>query len=160
MILFFPMNKMKIKTKDLKSPWITKGIKKSSKKKQRLYSKFLKKRNEKTKKEYQDYKKLFESIKKRSKKLYFSKLILKYKNNIKKTWQVIKEAIGKEKYKQQNLLKKILVDKKSITETESIAESLINILLRLVQNWEKILVHQLKGLMSILRNMALPSQKK
>ena len=49
---------MKIKTKDLESPWITKGIKKYSKKKQRLYSKFLKKRNEKTKKEYQDYKKL------------------------------------------------------------------------------------------------------
>ena len=94
MILFFPINKIKIKTKDLESPWITK-----SKKKQRLYSK-LKKRNEKTKKEYEDYKKLFESIKKRSKKLYFSKLILKYKNNIKKTWQVIKEAIGKEKYKQ------------------------------------------------------------
>ena len=87
-----------------------------------MYLKFLKKRNEKKKKEYQDYKKLFESIKKRSKKLYFSKLILKYKNNINKTWQVIKEAIGKEKCKQQNLPKKILVDKISITETESIAE--------------------------------------
>ena len=84
---------MKIKTKDLESPWITKGIKKSSKKKQRLYLKFLKKRNEKTKKEHQDYEKLFESIKKRSKKLYFSKLILKYKNNIKKTWQVINSLI-------------------------------------------------------------------
>ena len=73
--------------------------------------------------------KCFESIKKRSKKLYFSKLILKYKNNIKKTWQVIKEAIGKEKYK-QDLPKKIL---------ESIAES-FNILLKLVQNWQKILI--------------------
>ena len=30
---FFPTNAMKIKTKDLESPWITKGIKKSSKKK-------------------------------------------------------------------------------------------------------------------------------
>ena len=50
---FFPINKMKIKTKDLESPWITKGIKKSSKKKQLLYSKFKKKKkNEKTKKEY------------------------------------------------------------------------------------------------------------
>ena len=47
---FFPMNKLKIKTKDLESPGITKGIKKSSKKKQRLYIKFLKKRNAKTKK--------------------------------------------------------------------------------------------------------------
>ena len=52
----------------------------------------------------------------------FSKLILKCKNNIKKNLQVFKEAIGKEKYKQQTLPKKILVDKKSITETESIAE--------------------------------------
>ena len=41
---FFPMNKKKIKTKDLESPWITKEIKKSSKKKQRVYSKFLKKK--------------------------------------------------------------------------------------------------------------------
>ena len=39
------MNKMKIKTKDLESPLITKGIKKSSKKKERLYSK-LKRKNE------------------------------------------------------------------------------------------------------------------
>ena len=46
----FPMNKMKIKTKNLKSPWITKRMKKSSTKKQLLYSKFFKKTNEKTKK--------------------------------------------------------------------------------------------------------------
>ena len=75
----------------------------------------------KQKKEYQDYKKLFEIIKKRSKKWHFSKLILEYKHNVKTSWQVIKEAKGKEKYKQQNLFKKILVDKKSITETESVA---------------------------------------
>ena len=68
--------------------------------------KIKKKEMKKRKKEYKKaksykklYKKLFESMKKRSKKLYFFKLILKYKNNIKKTWQVIKEAIGKEKYK-------------------------------------------------------------
>ena len=115
---------MKIKTKDLESPCITKGIKKSSEKKQCLYSKFFKKLNEKTKKEYQDYKKLFEYIKKRSKKSHFSKVILKYKNNIKKTWQVIKEAIGQEQYKQnlkQNLLLKVL----------------INVLLKLVQIGKK-----------------------
>ena len=53
------MNKMKIKTKDLESPWIIKGIKKSSKKKQRLYLKSKKKKKKKTKKEYQMYKKLF-----------------------------------------------------------------------------------------------------
>ena len=44
------MNKVKIKTKDLESPWITRGIKKSSKKKQLLYSKFFKKEMKKRKK--------------------------------------------------------------------------------------------------------------
>ena len=87
---------MKIKTKDLQSPGVAKGIKKSSKKKQRLYSKFFTKKEMKKRKK-NIYNTLFEPIKKRSTKLYFSKLILKYKNNIKKTWQVIKEAIGKEK---------------------------------------------------------------
>ena len=44
------MNKMKIKTKDLESPWITKGKKKPSKKKRRLYSKLKKKEMKKRKK--------------------------------------------------------------------------------------------------------------
>ena len=57
------------------------------------------------------------------KKIFFFKLILKHKNNINKTWQVIKEVIGKEKCKQQNLPKKILVDKRIITETKSVAEN-------------------------------------
>ena len=61
----FPIRKIKIKAKDLESPWITNGIKKSSKKKQRLYQKFLKTRTEKNESEYKNYKKLFKSVKKR-----------------------------------------------------------------------------------------------
>ena len=45
--------------------------------------KFFKKEMKK-KKEYEDYKKFLESIKKRSKKLYSSKLILKHKITSKK----------------------------------------------------------------------------
>ena len=37
----FPLQKIKIKRKSLDSPWITKGIRKSSRKKQHLYEKFL-----------------------------------------------------------------------------------------------------------------------
>ena len=80
----FPLKKIKLKTKDLKSPWIIAGIQKSSKRKQRFYTKFLKNRNQKNETECKNYKKLFEFIKRRSKKLYFSKLTLKYKSNIKK----------------------------------------------------------------------------
>ena len=36
-----------VKANNLQSPWITNGIEKLSKRKQRLYNKFLKNRNEK-----------------------------------------------------------------------------------------------------------------
>ena len=76
----FPRKKIKLKLKDIQSPWITSGIKKSSKLKQRLYDKFLKTRNQKSELEYKNYKNLFETIKKSSKKLHYSKLIMKYKD--------------------------------------------------------------------------------
>ena len=62
----FPVKVIEIKTKNLLGPWITKGIKKSSKRKQKLYEKFLKKKSPKNEKEYKDYKQLFEKIKKDS----------------------------------------------------------------------------------------------
>ena len=43
---FFPKKKTKVKSKNIQSPWIIAGIKKSSKRKQRLYEKFLKCRSE------------------------------------------------------------------------------------------------------------------
>ena len=81
---YFTEKKIKLKNKDLQSPWITEGIRRTPKHKQRLYKKFLKNQNEKNELEYKNYKHLFEAVKKHSKKLHFSKLILRYKNNIKK----------------------------------------------------------------------------
>ena len=120
--IYFPTKIIKVKNKDLNSPWITKGIKKSSKRKQRLYEKFLKNRTEKPELAYKTYKRLFESIKKHSKKLHLSNPILKYKNNIKKPWEVIKESIGKRNCHDQNFPKKIVVDGKDITDEELIAK--------------------------------------
>ena len=94
---YFRKKQIKLKSKDLQSSWMTNGIKRSSKGKQRLYEKFLKNRNEKIEFKYKTYKKFFESIKKLPKKSHFSNLNLKSKHNIKKTWEVIKESIGKRK---------------------------------------------------------------
>ena len=81
---------IKLKTKDIQNSWITTGIKKSSKHKQRLYEKFLKTRCKKAENAYKNYKNLFEQIKKRAKRLHFSNLIIKYKNNIKMAWSCYK----------------------------------------------------------------------
>ena len=52
----FPKKKIELKPQKYNNPWINKGIKKSSKRKQKLYEKFLKNRNEKNKKLYKSYK--------------------------------------------------------------------------------------------------------
>ena len=72
--IFFPKIKVRRKTKSLHSPWITKGIlkRKSSKRKQKLYEKYPKRRSASTETAYKLYKHLSESIKRRFKtKLLF-----------------------------------------------------------------------------------------
>ena len=66
---------------------------------------------------YKNYKQLFETIK----KVHFSNLITQYKYNIKKTWALIREAIGTEEMK-QNFPKNICIGNKEITDLKTIAE--------------------------------------
>ena len=89
--------KIKIKLKPQKHfrPRITLGIRKSSKRKQRLNEKFLKTRNAKSEAEYKAYKNMFEIIKRKYKGNYYSQKIPEYKNNAKKTWNITKEVLGK-----------------------------------------------------------------
>ena len=63
---------------------MTKSLVKSSKKQQRLYKHFLKNRNPEKELNYKQYKTLFESLKKKPKKNYYSDLIDSNKCNIKK----------------------------------------------------------------------------
>ena len=73
-----------VKSKTLKNPWITKGILKFSKTKQRLYDKLLKSKTYEHEISYKSYHKLFESIKQRAKSQYYSKMILHTKITYKK----------------------------------------------------------------------------
>ena len=60
----FPERKIEIKAKNLVSLWITRGLRKSSRKKQRLYEKFLKERNSKDEEAYKMHKIFSEILKK------------------------------------------------------------------------------------------------
>ena len=64
---------------------MSKGLVKSSKKKQRLYEKFLKNGNPEKELNYKQYITLFEPLKKKSTKNYYTDLIDSHKYNIKKT---------------------------------------------------------------------------
>ena len=110
-----------VKSKTLKKPWITKGILKSSKTKQRLYDKFLKSKSYEH--QIKNYPKLFESIKQTTKSQYYSKIILHYKDNVKITWQIIKEVIGKDKLVNNLLPKHLIFNDRNIFDQKIVANS-------------------------------------
>ena len=76
----------------LNTPWITKGLRKSSKRKQRLYEKFLKNANNTKRKNIKKHTKICP----RKLKNMLRKTIIKVKSN---TWKMMKEIICKKKCK-------------------------------------------------------------
>ena len=70
---------------------------------------------------YKSYKNLFEGLKKKAKKKYYSEKISKYKHDAKKTWSIMKELIGKIKLKSSNLPRRITVNEVDIFDKRKIA---------------------------------------
>ena len=62
--LAFPLKTVSVKRKTLQNPWMTKGLLKSSERKQKLYEKFVRKRSPRNENIYKAYKSLFGSLKK------------------------------------------------------------------------------------------------
>ena len=75
--LAFRLKTFSVKRKTLENPWMTKGLLKSSKRKQKLYEKFVNKRSPRNEKIYKAYKSLFESLKKKSEKNYYTRRLEK-----------------------------------------------------------------------------------
>ena len=94
----FPKVKINIKTKSLLSPWMTKGLLKS----------------------------IFKQIKNKSKKNYYQNLLIKYQNNIKKTWDIIKEVIGKTKLKSNILPRRLIINSIETYDKKIIANEFNN----------------------------------
>ena len=118
--LAFPLKTFSVKRKTLQNPWMTKGLLKSSKRKQKLHEKFVKKspRNENI---YKAYKSLFESLKKKSKKNYYTRRLENYQKDIKKSWDVIKEIIGGAKSTKDIFPKRMIIDDQEISDQGKIA---------------------------------------
>jgi len=109
----FPQVEKIIKLKTALSPWMTTGLLKSSKKKQKLYEKFLKHKTYKNEVKYKNYKNKFEKIKKQSKKLYYSRLVQNADGDAKQTWKIMKEIIGKSKSSHIDSPKRLLLEDKT-----------------------------------------------
>ena len=102
---------------------MTKDLVKSSKKKQRLCEKFLKNRNPEKELNYKQNKTLFESLKKKSKKNYYSDLIDSHKYNIKKMWNIMKEIIENKRVTNAHLPNFITVKNREIFDKKETAKA-------------------------------------
>ena len=81
--------KNKRNTSNQKIPWVTKGILKSRKTKNKLYKKFIKNPNERNELIYKTYRNKFNKIKNAAKKYYYNKEFNEHKGNLKYSWKLI-----------------------------------------------------------------------
>ena len=127
----FPKIKLKIKSNNKANPWTTRGIAKSSKRKQKLYEKFLKNCSIQNEKIYKDYRKIFQTITMKSKRKYYSEKLLQFQGDAKKTWRIMKEVIGKSKLIHSTLPRKIVINKNVIFEEKHITNAFNNFFLNI-----------------------------
>ena len=80
------------------------------------------------------YKTLFESLKNKSKKNYYSDIIDSYKYDIKKTWDIIKEIIGNKRVTNDSLSNFITVKNIEIFDKKEVAETFNNYFVNSVPN--------------------------
>ena len=85
---------VRTKYKKVKNPWITKGILKSIKTRNKLYKKSLKKMSDENCSKYKIYRNKLTSIIRISRKLHYSNKIDMNKTSNASIWQIVKDMIG------------------------------------------------------------------
>ena len=119
-----PVKETKVKNKELINPWMSPNLIKCSKRKQVLYNKFLKTRSPTDEVKYKNYKNLFQKLIKKAKITYYSNQLDIYKNNSKKTWEIINKITGRSKAKKESLPKNININNKYISEKNEMCKKL------------------------------------
>ena len=102
------------KQKQLNKPWLTKGILKSIKRKQKMYRTHFLSIDMQKASEYKHYANVLTYIKNKSKSDYYSAQFLKYKDNLKQTWKLIGTLV-KRKTKGQTRPTRIILNNKTFT---------------------------------------------
>ena len=93
-----------------------------SKLKQKLYIKFLKNKSTQNEQIYRNYKHLFERLRKKAMQTYYQSILKDCQNDMRPTWQIIKEITGKCRVNTHRFPKSIDVNGKSIKKNNRIAE--------------------------------------
>lgn len=84
----------KQKVNENRKPWVSKGLMKACKKKNKLYRNFIKYRTNTAEMKYKVYKNKLVVIMRQAKKDYYNKLLNYNKNNLKGTWNILNKVMG------------------------------------------------------------------
>ena len=119
---YVPLKKVsKNELKFLSKPWITSGIKKSIKTKNKIYHKYLKTKSTYYLCKFKIYRNKINHLLKISKKTYYNEYFQKYSKDGKMLWNGIKTIVNYKLKKKQNI-NEITVNDTSITDSKTIAE--------------------------------------
>ena len=92
----FPIQKVRKRYRN-RLPWLTDGLRKSIKQKNKLYRKYIRFQTSYNKKSYNTYNNKLKSLLKKSEKEHYQHCFTRCANNLKKTWSIIKEVLNKNK---------------------------------------------------------------
>ena len=119
----FPLCEFKPNSNNLKrEPWFNDDLLVSAKLKNKLYSKKLKKPTEPNIERYKDHLREYNKQKRITKNSYYRTMLDKNKHNIKQSWIILKQAMGKNNDK-SSYPNQFLIENKNISDKQDIANS-------------------------------------
>ena len=109
------------KMKQLNKPWLTQGLLKSIKRKQKMYKSHFFSKNSMKIKEYKQYSNLLNKMKAKAKDKYYNQYFQLYKENLKETWKLIGTIIKRKAKVKSNCSSRIIRNSKIYTNELDIA---------------------------------------
>ena len=136
-----PYKKMTKKDAGLQQkPWITKGILQSMSKRDTFYKDFATEKNAIKKNKlgaiYKTYRNLIVTLIRKSKKRYYADFFEEHQQNLKKTWDGIRDLINVSKKSSTNI-SKIIHKKETITDNKTISQTMNNFFVKIGPSIEK-----------------------
>lgn len=116
----FPLKRKKNKKCTLTKPWLSKGLLKSIRRKDKLYKRYLNTPDYVNEASYKNYKNKLNHSLRIAKRLYYDKQLDNFKTNTKNTWRILNEVINKKK-RVGRLPSTFIFDNQEISNSNEIA---------------------------------------
>ena len=119
----FPLKEFKKGYKTKKS-WLSEGMKRSIKRKNKLFKRFKRSGKPEHEEEYKSYRNKLNKILSSAQRAYYAKILDENKSNLRKSWQILKDIINRKK--QSKTCTRFLVGNSITTDKSKIAQGFNN----------------------------------